>query len=172
MPEQSCIARRLSLALSCGSLEPVTIEDLCYSGSSFQFPNLDFLYSNSCFIHTNQPFTWAIKLLVLLTKTAVWLIQKALIVSKLLTWEVEYESLRTFKFIRDPNAFELMADDTRIRVVYLLRAKEMTVGQIHHELQLTPQAIYHHIRKLLNEGLEELAKKERVGHFIKTYYRP
>ena len=45
-----------------------------------------------------------------------------------------------------------MADDTRRRVVYLLRAKEMTVGQIHHELQLTPQAIYHHIRKLLDAG--------------------
>jgi DNA-binding transcriptional ArsR family regulator len=79
--------------------------------------------------------------------------------------------LRTFKFVRDPNAFELMADDTRRRVVYLLRAKEMTVGQIHHELQLTPQAIYHHIRKLLDAGLVEVAKEERVGHFIETYYR-
>ena len=68
--------------------------------------------------------------------------------------------MRTFKFIRDPNAFELMADDTRRRVVYLLRAKEMTVGQIHHELQLTPQAIYHHIRKLLDAGLVEVAKEE------------
>src|SRR2546427_717613 len=83
---RSCTPRRLGLALFCGSLEPVTIEDLGYCGSSFQFPNLDFLYSNSCFIHTNQPFTSAIKLLVLLTKTLVWLIQKALIVSKLLTW--------------------------------------------------------------------------------------
>ncbi len=71
--------------------------------------------------------------------------------------------MRTFKFIRDPNAFELMADDTRRRVVYLLRAKEMTVGQIHHELQLTPQAIYHHIRKLLDAGLVEVAKEEQLG---------
>jgi DNA-binding transcriptional ArsR family regulator len=47
----------------------------------------------------------------------------------------------------------------------------MTVGQIHHELQLTPQAIYHHIRKLLEAGLVEVAKEERVGHFIETYYR-
>src|SRR5207244_13542450 len=98
----------------------MTIEDVGYCGSSFQFPNLDFLHSNSCFIHTNQPFTGAIKLLVSLTKTDVWLIQKALIVSKLLTWYVEYENLRTFKFIRYPNAFLLMADDKRRRVVYLL----------------------------------------------------
>src|SRR5207244_11266331 len=97
MPGRSYIARRSGLALFCGSLEPVTIEDLCYCGSSFQFPNLDFLYSNSCFIHTSHPFTGAIKLLVLLTKTDVCLIQKALIVSTLLPWSVEYESLRTFK---------------------------------------------------------------------------
>jgi len=79
--------------------------------------------------------------------------------------------LRTFKFVRDPNAFELMADDTRRRVIYLLRAKEMTVSQIAAELQKTPQAIYHHIRKLLDAGLVEVAKEERVDHFIETYYR-
>jgi DNA-binding transcriptional ArsR family regulator len=79
--------------------------------------------------------------------------------------------LKTFKFIRDPNAFELMADETRRRVIYLLRAKEMTVSQLAAELQKTPQAIYHHIRKLLDAGLVEIAKEERVDHFIETYYR-
>jgi len=79
--------------------------------------------------------------------------------------------LRTFKFVRDPNAFELMADDTRRRVIYLLRAKEMTVSQIASELQKTPQGIYHHIRKLLDAALVEVAKEERVDHFIETYYR-
>ena len=79
--------------------------------------------------------------------------------------------MRTFKFVRDPNAFELMADDTRRRVIYLLRAKEMTVSQIASELQKTPQGIYHHIRKILDAGLVEVAKEERVDHFIETYYR-
>ena len=79
--------------------------------------------------------------------------------------------MRTFKFVRDPNAFELMADDTRRRVIYLLRAKEMTVSQIASELQKTPQGIYHHIRKLLDAALVEVAKEERVDHFIETYYR-
>ncbi|HEX4920026.1 MAG TPA: winged helix-turn-helix domain-containing protein [Candidatus Bathyarchaeia archaeon] len=79
--------------------------------------------------------------------------------------------MRTFKFIRDANAFELMADDTRRRVIYLLRAKEMTVSQIAAELQKTPQAIYHHIRKLTEAQLVEIAKEERLGHFIETYYR-
>ena len=64
-----------------------------------------------------------------------------------------------------------MADDTRRRVIYLLRAKEMTVSQIASELQKTPQGIYHHIRKLLDAGMVEVAKEERVDHFIETYYR-
>jgi DNA-binding transcriptional ArsR family regulator len=79
--------------------------------------------------------------------------------------------LRAFKFVKDPEAWELMADDTRRRVVYLLRAKEMTVSQIAEQLQKTPQAIYHHIRKLLEKGLVEVGREERVDHFIETYYR-
>ncbi len=47
----------------------------------------------------------------------------------------------------------------------------MTVSQIAAELQKTPQGIYHHIRKLLDAGLVEVAKEERVDHFIETYYR-
>jgi DNA-binding transcriptional ArsR family regulator len=96
--------------------------------------------------------------------------QKMLLVSKLHILH-RLERLRTFKFIRDANAFELMADETRRRVIYLLRAKEMTVSQIAAELQKTPQAIYHHIRKLSDSGLVEVAREERVDHFIETYYR-
>jgi len=79
--------------------------------------------------------------------------------------------LHAFKYVKDPDAWELMADDTRRRVVYLLRAKEMTVSQIAEQLQKTPQAIYHHIRKLVDKGLVDIAKEERVDHFIETYYR-
>src|SRR5260370_32999978 len=79
--------------------------------------------------------------------------------------------MQAFKYVKDTEAWELMADDTRRRVVYLLRAKEMTVSQIAEKLQKTPQAIYHHIRKLLDKQLVEIAKEERVDHFIETYYR-
>jgi DNA-binding transcriptional ArsR family regulator len=47
----------------------------------------------------------------------------------------------------------------------------MTVSQIAGELNLTPQAIYHHIRKLRDAGMVEIAREERVDHFIETYYR-
>ena len=79
--------------------------------------------------------------------------------------------MKAIKVIRDPEAFQLMADDTRRRLIHLLRAKEMTVSQIAGELHLTPQAIYHHVRKLKDAGLIEIAREERVDHFIETYYR-
>lgn len=47
----------------------------------------------------------------------------------------------------------------------------MTVSQIASEMDLTAQAIYHHIRKMKAAGMVEIAREERVGHFIETYYR-
>jgi DNA-binding transcriptional ArsR family regulator len=79
--------------------------------------------------------------------------------------------MKAFKVITNPEAFQLLADDTRRKIVYLLRAKEMTVSQIAAELGLTPQAIYHHIRKMRDADLVEVAREERVDHFIETYYR-
>jgi len=79
--------------------------------------------------------------------------------------------MRAFKYIRDPRAFEVIADPTRRKIIYLLRAKEQTVSQIAEALGKTPQAIYHQIGKLLEAGLVEVAREERIGHFIETYYR-
>ena len=79
--------------------------------------------------------------------------------------------MRTFKFFNDPAAFEVLADDTRRRMIYLLRANEQTVSQLAVSLKKTPQAIYHQIKILLDNGFVEVAKEERVDHFIETYYR-
>ncbi len=79
--------------------------------------------------------------------------------------------MRAIKVIRDPKAMDLMNDGTRRKIIDLLRAKEMAVIQIAEQLEKTPQAIYHHIGKMLDTGLIEVAKEERIGHFIETYYR-
>ena len=79
--------------------------------------------------------------------------------------------MRTMKVFKDPKAFELAADRTRRRIIHLLRARELSVSQIADELEMTPQAIYHHVRKMLEAGLIEIAKEERVDHFIETYYQ-
>lgn len=73
--------------------------------------------------------------------------------------------------IRDPEAYRLLADETRRKILYLLRVKEMTVSQIAKELNVTSQAIYHHIRKLLKGRMVEVVKEERIGHLIESYYR-
>lgn len=80
-------------------------------------------------------------------------------------------AIRSFKYITDPKALDAVADETRRKIIYLLRAKEQTVSQLAEALAKTPQAIYHQIRKLTAAGLVEVAREERVGHFIEAYYR-
>ncbi len=73
--------------------------------------------------------------------------------------------------ITDPEAAKIAVDDTRRKILYLLRAKEMTVSKIADELNLTPQTVYHHIKKLCNVGMVEVSKEVRVDHLIESYYR-
>ncbi len=73
--------------------------------------------------------------------------------------------------INDPEACRLLADETRRKILYLLRAKEMTVSQIADELKLAPQTLYHHIKKMLEANLVEVTREVRVGALIESYYR-
>ena len=79
--------------------------------------------------------------------------------------------MKEIKIFNDPKAFEIAADKTRRRIIHLLRARESSVAQIAKTLDMTPQAIYHHVKKMLEVGLIEVAKEERVNHFIETYYQ-
>jgi len=79
--------------------------------------------------------------------------------------------MKPIQVLRDPKAFQLLADETRRKILYLLRVKEMTVSQLATELNLTPQALYHHIKKLLQGEMVEVVREERVGHLIESYYR-
>jgi len=79
--------------------------------------------------------------------------------------------MKPFKTIIDPEAFKVAADDTRRKIIHLLRAKEMTVSQIADELDLTPQTVYHHIKKLCDANMVEVEREVRVDHLIESYYR-
>lgn len=79
--------------------------------------------------------------------------------------------MKSVKVFKDPGAFKILADETRRKIIYLLRVKERTVSQIAEELGKTPQVIYHHIRKLLDADMVEVAKEVRIDHFIETYYQ-
>ena len=79
--------------------------------------------------------------------------------------------MKPIKTISDPEAFKVAADETRRKIIHLLRAKEMTVSQIADELDLTPQTVYHHIKKLCEANMVEVAREVRVDHLIESYYR-
>lgn len=56
-------------------------------------------------------------------------------------------------------------------MIFLLRVKELTVSQISGELGITPQTIYHHIKKLEKIGLVEVSREERIDHIVESYYQ-
>jgi DNA-binding transcriptional ArsR family regulator len=80
-------------------------------------------------------------------------------------------NMKPFMVIREPEAYQLLADETRRKILYLLRVKEMNVTQIAEELGMTSQAVYHHIRKLLKGSMVEVVREERTGHLIESFYR-
>ncbi len=79
--------------------------------------------------------------------------------------------MKSDKTISNPEAFKILADESRRKILYLLRAKEMTVSQIADELDLTPQTVYHHIKKLVEAEMVEVTREVRVDHLIESYYR-
>lgn len=79
--------------------------------------------------------------------------------------------MKPFMVIKEPEAFELLADETRRKILYLLRVKEMNVNKLAEDLGVTSQAVYHHIKKLLKGKMVEVAREERTGHLIESYYR-
>ncbi len=79
--------------------------------------------------------------------------------------------MKPVKVIKNPEAFQLLADQTRRKIVFLLRVNAMTVSQIAAGLNITPQAVYHHIKRLQKADMVEVAREERIDHIIESYYR-
>ncbi|NJD98701.1 ArsR family transcriptional regulator [Thermococcus sp. LS1] len=74
------------------------------------------------------------------------------------------------KVITDPEVIKLMLEDTRRKILQLLRNKEMTISQLSEILGKTPQTIYHHIEKLKEAGLVEVKRTEMKGNLVEKYY--
>ncbi|ACJ17153.1 transcription regulator [Thermococcus onnurineus NA1] len=74
------------------------------------------------------------------------------------------------KVITDPEIIKLMLEDTRRKILQLLRNKEMTISQLSEILGKTPQTIYHHIEKLKEAGLVEVKRTEMKGNLVEKYY--
>lgn len=66
--------------------------------------------------------------------------------------------------------FKLLEDETRRRIVFMLRDESLSVKEIAKRLQLTPQNIYHHVNKLQDQGIIQLNYEQRNGHLVESYY--
>jgi DNA-binding transcriptional ArsR family regulator len=79
------------------------------------------------------------------------------------------ESHRLLKKI-DQQAFTLLEDRTRRRMLLLLRENELSAKEIAERLVMTPQNVYHHLKKLIEAGLVVETVERRSGHLIESYY--
>jgi DNA-binding transcriptional ArsR family regulator len=66
--------------------------------------------------------------------------------------------------------FKLLEDETRRRIVFMLRDETLSVKEIAKKLELTPQNIYHHMNKLQDTGIIQLNYEQRNGHLVESYY--
>lgn len=69
-----------------------------------------------------------------------------------------------------PEVCKMVEGETQRKILDLLRTNDLTVGKIAKELNLTPQSIYHHIKKLEKAGLIHVTREKRCGHLIESYY--
>lgn len=79
--------------------------------------------------------------------------------------------MKPVKIIRDPECCQLIGDETRRRIIFLLRAKPMSVSQIAETLELSPQTVYHHIQKLKKADMVQVVSEKRSGHLIESFYQ-
>jgi len=73
--------------------------------------------------------------------------------------------------IRDPKVAKLLGDETRRRILALLRYKEMTPSQLSILLGKSVSSIMHHLCVLEKNGLVYLLKKEVKGNIVEKWYK-
>jgi DNA-binding transcriptional ArsR family regulator len=79
---------------------------------------------------------------------------------------------KSFKLLKiiDKATFTLLEDRTRRDILQLLRDEELTVKEIAKRLEMTPQNIYHHLKRMAEAGLVSEIKENWSGHLIESYY--
>lgn len=70
----------------------------------------------------------------------------------------------------DQGAFSLLEDRTRRRMLLLLRESELSAKEIALRLGMTPQNVYHHLKRMIEAGLVVEVRERRSGHMIESFY--
>jgi DNA-binding transcriptional ArsR family regulator len=81
----------------------------------------------------------------------------------------QVDSHRLLKSI-SKEAFELLEDKTRRNILTLLKENELTAKDLSNRLNVSPQNIYHHLKKLIEADLILEIQEKRMGHMIESYY--
>lgn len=74
------------------------------------------------------------------------------------------------KIIKDPEVAKLLADDTRRRILHMLRHKEMSPADLAKALDKNFSSIQHHLNQLIGAGLVAQTREEKVRNMIQPYY--
>jgi DNA-binding transcriptional ArsR family regulator len=70
------------------------------------------------------------------------------------------------RVIKDPEVAKLLADDTRRRILHLLRHQEMSPADLARALDKNFSSIQHHLNSLVVAGLVEQTREEKVRNMV------
>ncbi|MEM3104075.1 MAG: metalloregulator ArsR/SmtB family transcription factor [Candidatus Bathyarchaeia archaeon] len=79
--------------------------------------------------------------------------------------------MKEFLIIKDAEVAKLLADETRCKILSLLKIKEMSTNQLAKILDKPASSIDHHLKTLKAAGLIELTYERRRGNIIERFYR-
>jgi len=73
--------------------------------------------------------------------------------------------------IKDPEVAKLFADETRRQILHFLRHREMSATDLAKALGKSHSSIIHHLNLLIEAGLVEETRSEKVRNLVQNYYR-
>lgn len=78
---------------------------------------------------------------------------------------------RRVQIIKDPEVAKLLADETRRQILNKLRHDELSATDLAKALNRNHSSIVHHLNQLLEAGLIEVTREEKVRNMVQPYYR-
>ena len=82
-------------------------------------------------------------------------------------WERDAHAL----FEEIVQAYRILSDPTRLRILTMLFERENTISGLARELGLTPATVHHHVKTLAEAGLIERTRQEIRGNLVEKYYK-
>lgn len=73
--------------------------------------------------------------------------------------------------IKDPEVAKLLADETRRCILRLLRHHEMSATDLAKSLEKSHSSISHHLHLLIEAGLVEETRVEKIRNMMQPYYK-